>query len=139
MIARYLVDNSVWQRMTKPVVSAVVAPLADRGLLAICGPVEMEVLYAARNVQNRDILRDMLRGFEWLPAGDEVWQRAIEVQCEIIARGNHRALSLADLVIAATAERHRLTVMHYDGDYDMIAAVTGQPTEWVVRPGTADG
>lgn len=28
--------------------------------------------------------------------------------------------------------------IHYDGDYDMIAAVTGQPTEWVVPPGAAD-
>lgn len=52
--------------------------------------------------------------------------------------GNWRALSVADLVIAATAERHGVTVLHYDGDYDMIAAVTGQPTEWVVPPGTAD-
>jgi hypothetical protein len=31
-----------------------------------------------------------------------------------------------------------LTVLHYDGDYDMIAKVTGQPTEWVVPRGSAD-
>ncbi|MFJ9771044.1 type II toxin-antitoxin system VapB family antitoxin [Kitasatospora sp. NPDC101157] len=64
--------------------------------------------------------------------------RAIEVQALLTAAGNRRALSVADLVIAATAERHGATVLHYDDDYDMIAAVTGQPTEWVVPQGTAD-
>jgi hypothetical protein len=33
---------------------------------------------------------------------------------------------------------HHSTVLHYDGDYDMIAAITGQPTAWVVPAGTAD-
>lgn len=45
---------------------------------------------------------------------------------------------MADMLIAATAERHGVTVLHYDGDYDMIAAITGQPTRWVVPSGTAD-
>lgn len=52
--------------------------------------------------------------------------------------GSHRALSMADPVIAATAERHGATVLHYDRDYDMIAAITGQATTWVVPAGTAD-
>lgn len=60
------------------------------------------------------------------------------MQCSLIAKGNHRALSLADLIIAATAERHSVSVLHYDGDYDMIAAVTGLTTQWVVPPGLAD-
>jgi len=30
------------------------------------------------------------------------------------------------------AERERVTVLHYDGDYDLIAAVTGQPMRWVI-------
>ena len=43
-----------------------------------------------------------------------------------------------DLLIAATAELHRRTVLHYDGNFDMIASLTGQPAEWVVPPGSAD-
>jgi len=53
-------------------------------------------------------------------------------------RGLHRALFLQDLLIAATAESHRRTVLHYDGGFDMIASLTGQPTEWAVPPGSAD-
>jgi len=41
-----------------------------------------------------------------------------------------------DLLIAATAERHGLVVVHYNSDYDLIAAVTDQQTEWVVPQGS---
>jgi predicted nucleic acid-binding protein len=62
----------------------------------------------------------------------------LEVRRHALNAGFHRALSLPDLLVAATAELNRLTVLHYDGDFDMIASLTGQPAEWVVPPGTAD-
>jgi predicted nucleic acid-binding protein len=43
-----------------------------------------------------------------------------------------------DLLIAAAAEERNLSVLHYDADFDHIAAVTGQACEWVVAAGTAD-
>ena len=43
-----------------------------------------------------------------------------------------------DLVVAATAESANLSVLHYDDDYERIAKVTGQPTEWIAAPGTLD-
>jgi predicted nucleic acid-binding protein len=52
--------------------------------------------------------------------------------------GQHRSVSIPDLLIAATAERSSLTVLHYHGDYERIAACTGQAAEWVVPRGTAD-
>ncbi|MFH9348744.1 PIN domain nuclease [Kitasatospora sp. NPDC017646] len=104
----------------------------------MCGAIELEIMYSAWSKADADRIRDGLRGFGWLPTPGEVWERAIEAQSLLTAAGNWRALSVADLVIAATAERHGVTVPHYDGDYDMIAAVTGQPTEWVVPQGTAD-
>jgi predicted nucleic acid-binding protein len=106
MIAQYLVDKSVWARMTKQPVREVVAPLADRGLLATCGAVEMEMLYSARNIDDRDRISGWLHAFEWLPTNDETWQQAIEVQCDLIAKGLHRAVSLPDLLVAATAVRY---------------------------------
>ena len=42
------------------------------------------------------------------------------------------------LLVAATAERFALTVLHYDRDYERIAEITGQPTEWIIPAGTAD-
>jgi predicted nucleic acid-binding protein len=47
-----------------------------------------------------------------------------------------RAVGFPDLLVAAVAERERVTVLHYDGDYDFIAQVTSQPVQWVVPRGT---
>jgi len=64
---------------------------------------------------------------EWsTPAAED---RVIEVQRLLATQGQHRAPSVPDLVIAAIAERTGLTVLHVDKDFDLISAVTGQPTE----------
>lgn len=69
-----------------------------------------------------------------MPARAE--DRAREIQAELVARGQHRAVALPDLLVASVADVEGLTVLHYDGDFDLIAAITGQPTEWVVGKGT---
>ncbi|MGW0705040.1 PIN domain-containing protein [Streptomyces sp. NPDC002643] len=138
MSDRFLVDKSALSRWNQPAVAAVLSDLDDRGLLSICAPVEWEMVYSARNKADGERTRLLLYGFALLPTPDDVWDRALAVQREALARGFHRSLSMADLLIAATAEPNRLTVLHYDGDYDAIAAITGQPTRWVVPPGTAD-
>ena len=58
-----------------------------------------------------------------------------EVQGLLAARGKHRR-PIPDLAIAATAEEHGATVLHYDKDYDLIAEITGQPVEWIAPRGT---
>jgi predicted nucleic acid-binding protein len=138
MSHRYLIDKSALARYPKPAVRAVIEPLHNAGLLAVCGAVELEVLHSARSKADAERVRDEMRGFDWLPTPDEAWDRALEVQARLIGAGNWKALSVSDLIIAATAERHGATVLHYDGDYDMIATVTGQPVQWVASAGTAD-
>ena len=55
--------------------------------------------------------------------------RALAVQISLAERGVHRAASIPDLLIAATAELAHLTVLHVDKDFDLVAQVTGQPME----------
>ena len=55
--------------------------------------------------------------------------RAVEVQTLLADRGRHRAPSVPDLIVGATAELAGLTVLHVDKDFDLIAGITGQPTE----------
>ena len=62
--------------------------------------------------------------------------RSVAVHRMLAAYSQHRNFRLPDLVIAATAVVHGATVLHYDADYDRIAAITGQPTEWVARRGS---
>ncbi|MFF4320334.1 PIN domain nuclease [Streptomyces sp. NPDC001568] len=138
MSARFLIDKSALARYPKPVVRAVLDPLHTSGLLALCGAIELEVLHSVRSPNEAREIREELRGFDWLATYDEAWDRAVAVQALLMDAGTWRALSVADLIIAATAELHGATVLHYDGDFDMIAAVTGQPMRWVVPAGTAD-
>ena len=138
MSAMYLLDKSAFARWPKPAVAAVLDPLSSAGRLAVCGAIELEILHSARSKADAERISDELHGFDRLPTPDETWDRAVEVQTLLIAAGNWRALSVPDLVIAAVAERQGAIVLHYDGDYDMIAEVTGQRTQWVVPAGTAD-
>lgn len=55
--------------------------------------------------------------------------RAFEVQMLLADRGRHRAPSIPDLLIAATAEKAGLTVLAVDKDFGLIAEVTGQSLE----------
>jgi predicted nucleic acid-binding protein len=110
----------------------------DRGLVGTCPIIDLEILYSARTGSEHDHFRAQRTAFEYFPMTDEIAQRAVEVQGLLAQRAQHRSVSIPDLLIAATAERYALTVLHYDGDYDRIATVTGQATEWVVPPGTAD-
>ncbi|RFU82959.1 PIN domain nuclease [Streptomyces triticagri] len=134
----YLVDKSAHARWGKPAVAERLDVLSERGLIAVCGMVEMELLVSARSARQAQTILHLVRGFDLLPTPDEVWDRAKEVQIKSINRGFHRTLKLPDLVIAATAERHGAIVLHYDQDYDRISSITGQKTEWVVERGTAD-
>ncbi|MFD3874526.1 PIN domain nuclease [Streptomyces sp. NPDC058623] len=117
---------------------AVLDPLHGAGLLALCGAIELEVLHSARSPSEAREIREELRGFDRLATYDEAWDRVVEVQARLMEAGTWKAVSVPDLIIAATAELHGATVLHYDGDFDTIAAVTGQPTRWVVPAGTAD-
>ncbi|MFI1150141.1 PIN domain-containing protein [Streptomyces sp. NPDC020817] len=74
----------------------------------------MEVLHSARSAAEAERLSHLLSGFDHLPCTDEVGDRAKEIQRLAPFRVNHRALSMADALIATTAERHGRTVLHYD-------------------------
>ena len=116
------------------------APLVQHGLIATCGITELVVLFSARERADRDqVAADRRHAYEWLPAEDGDLRRALSVQAELSARGPLGAVSLADLIIAAIAERHRVCVLHYDADYDRVATITGQLTRWVVPQGSLKG
>jgi predicted nucleic acid-binding protein len=137
-VARYLADTSVWARVSQPAVRAAITPLVDRGLLGTCAIVDLEILYSARNGAQHQHVRAQRAAFDYFPMTDEIARRAVEVQGLLAQHAQHRSVSIPDLIIAATAERFSLTVIHYDGDFDRISAITGQPAEWIVPRGTAD-
>lgn len=136
-VASHLADTSALARLRHAAVASVLGPLIEAGLVATCGVIEFELGWATRTADEFDEVRaDRQAGYEWLATHDEDWHRALAVQAALWRGGQIRAVGFPDLVIAAVAERERVTILHFDSDYDLIAQVTGQPTQWVVPRGT---
>lgn len=132
-----LVDTSVLNRLENQRIREVVTPMAERGELARAAISDLEVGYSARDAQEWDQLSDALNLFTQVDTTAAHVRRALQVQRQLASK-HQRGRKIPDLLIAAAAEARSLVVLHYDADFDLIAAVTGQPVEWVVPPGTGD-
>lgn len=131
-----LADTSVVNRFSRPEVEAAVADDVRAGRVALCAPVVFEVCFSARSSEDLRDMHTALDALPTVPIRPATFDRALEVQSALAERGQHRAVSLVDLLVAAAAEAHGLTVVHYDGDFELVAGVTGQPTDWVVPAGS---
>ncbi len=138
MISRWLIDKSALTRVGKPVVADVLVPRVDAGLVAISIVTELEVGFSARSARDHNDILALLGRLVPVVTPVQAEQMARDLQRRLVERGQHRAVAVPDLLVAATAQAAGLTVLHYDRDFDLIANVTGQPVEWVVEAGTAD-
>lgn len=137
MALTHLVDTSVLTRLARPEVRNAVHPRAERAELARAWISDLEVGYSARSAAEWDRLAGALELFDLIETTTEHIRRAKQVQ-RLLASKHQRGRKVPDLLIAAAAEAEGLIVLHYDGDFDRIAAVTGQGSEWVVPAGSID-
>lgn len=137
MALTHLVDTSVLTHLARREVRTAIQPRAERGELARAGISDLEVGYSARNAAEWDRLVAALDLFDLIETTNEHVRRAKQVQ-RLLASRHQRGRKLPDLLIAAAAEAEGLIVLHYDADFDRIAAVTAQPSEWIVPPGSID-
>lgn len=132
----WLIDKSALVRLAASPDAADWADRIQRGLVRITTVTRVEVGYSARSAQ------DLRAGLRQPPVSampvqyftPAIEDRAVEVLTLLADRGQHRAPSIPDLLIAATAELAGLTILHCDKDYDLIAAITGQPAQWLTTP-----
>lgn len=96
----------------------------------------LETLFSAQSADDYRRQRLMLDAMPRVSVTEKVIDRALDIQQQMVVLGTHRAASVPDLILAAAAERNGLVVMHYDGDFDLIAEATGHASEWVVPPGS---
>jgi len=137
MALTHVVDTSVLTRLARPAVRAFVQPRAEAGELARTGITDLEVGFLARSAREWDQLMGDLEIFELIESTSEHFRRARQVQ-RLLATKHRRGRKVPDLLIAAAAEDRSLSVLHYDANFDHIAAVTGQRCEWVVPRGSVD-
>ncbi|QDP96198.1 PIN domain nuclease [Microlunatus elymi] len=135
----YLIDTSVLARHKNPRVHEVVAGLIADRLAATCATIDLEAGYSGRDFAEVEAIQLRRRDlYRLLPLTEEAAERAREVQLRMAKRGHHRAAGVFDLLSAAAAELNGAVILHYDHDFEHIAAVTGQPQVWVVPPGSID-
>lgn len=132
----FLLDTSIVTRLRIRAVRERVQALDGAGL-ARTAMTDLEVGFSARNGDEWDGLMAALDAFEPLDVESRHFARARQVQRLLAVRGL-RGGKVPDLVIAAVAEAAGRTVLHYDADFDQVASVTGQATEWIVPQGSID-
>ncbi len=130
-LTAWLIDKSALVRVATVDDADEWAARIERGLVRISTVTRLEIGFSARSGAE---LRDAARRpplsempVEYLTPAIE--DRAVEVQATLADRGHHRAPSIPDLLIAATAELVGLTVLHVDKDFELIAEVTEQPQQ----------
>lgn len=133
-LTTWLIDKSALVRVATVDDAQEWAARIERGLVRISTVTRLEIGFSARSGAE---LRDAARRpplsempVEYLTPAIE--NRAVEVQATLADRGHHRAPSIPDLLIAATAELVGLTVLHIDKDFELIAEITGQSHQRLV-------
>jgi hypothetical protein len=132
----FLLDTSVLTRLRAPSHVQRIEQLDGDGL-ARTSMTDLEIGFSARSADEWDRLVAALAAFRRIDVEAHHFDRAQQVQRRLVADGL-RGRKVPDLLIAAVAEATSLTVLHYDADFDHIAAVTGQPTQWIVERGSID-
>lgn len=133
----YLVDTSAHARTDHPTVRRVIAGLIADRAAATAVTVDLEAGYSGRNFADvRAIGMRRRKLYVTLPISEVVAERARDVQVRMASRGHHRAAGVVDLLTAAIAEHHGAVILHYDADFEHIAATTGQPHVWIAPRGT---
>lgn len=131
MAVTWLIDKSALVRLGDSPDAEVWAERIERGLVRISTVTRLEVGYSARSVTDARSMfaRPPMSAMPVEYLTPVIEDRAVEIQLLLAVQGQHRAPSIPDVLIAATAELAGLTVLHFDKDFELIAGITGQPTE----------
>lgn len=127
----WLIDKSALARLGASIDASIWAERIQRGMVRIATVTLLEVGYSARDATDLDAglrgppLSSMPTEYATPIAED----RAVDVLTLLADRGQHRAPSVPDLIVAAIAESAGLVVVHNDKDFELIADITGQPVQ----------
>ena len=136
-----LLDNSAWARLLQGMVpkdrAGVIGDWMDQREVAVCTPFLLEAGYSAQSAAKHRAMMVQFDRLSRIAIDGEVERIALQAQRELAEIGHHR-LAPMDVMIAACAHRAEAGVLHYDGDYDLLAEHTSLvfESEWLAAPGT---
>jgi predicted nucleic acid-binding protein len=132
----YLGDTSALARLGQTLVADRLVPLLESGLVARCTPTDLEAGFSSTSPASHRAMREQRSAWPFVQMTQQTLDRSVAVQDALAERSQQRRAKISDLLIAAAAEAAGLVVLHYDHDFDLIAEITGQPTEWILPAGT---
>jgi predicted nucleic acid-binding protein len=107
----------------------------EAGLVLVCDLVILELTRLAPNEHRAHEVADRLAAFQAIPMPNGLWTGARQTQLALAANGDHRRVPPTDLLLASAAEEAGVALVHYDRDYERIAAVSGLRHQWLVADG----
>jgi predicted nucleic acid-binding protein len=134
-----LADTSAWTNRQKDRrISADFDGRVERGEIATCEIVVLELLWSARDAEQFSRRRWRLEALELVGIDSSAWRRATDVFEQLSRRGplHHRQVAIPDLLVAAAGELADIPVCHYDRDFELIAEVTGQAVRAIAPVGS---
>jgi predicted nucleic acid-binding protein len=134
-----LADTSAWlvAKRAARAGNEFAASVAE-GSIGTCSMVAFELLASARNGLEFDRIQEEIDALLNFQIGQSQWRRALQLYRELAHQGgaHQRSVGHADLLIAAAAESAAVELLHYDEDFERIAAITGQPMRWIAPRGS---
>jgi predicted nucleic acid-binding protein len=138
-----ILDSSAWSRLLGGRVPVGVTRRWEQALardeVLVCDPFRLEALYSARDARDYLSLNEELDALGQAPCDRVVWQIAQSAQLALASdrRVSHR-IKPVDLLIAAAAHQYGVGVLHYDHDFDVLAAHAGLSfdSRWLAKRGT---
>ncbi|KJY33246.1 PIN domain nuclease [Streptomyces sp. A1547] len=128
MSENFLIDTSALVRFYRRQAAPAWDEVVTSGVVGLCAPVRQEFLRAVGGrpayYEADGLLRET---FPYFVTRDSAWEDASALQQRMADEGCHQSASPVDLLVAVTAQHHKLTVLHQDADFETIARITGQP------------
>jgi predicted nucleic acid-binding protein len=129
----YLFDTSIWEYTDHPLIAADWRAAGQKDQLAVSPIVALEIVYTARNLADFEELETQLDALRQAPLTPAIIREAKRALHDLSATANHR-IPFQDALIAATAAQKNMTVLHYDGHYDLLSEVLGFDSRWAAPP-----
>jgi len=129
----YLFDMSIWNYTGHPSIAADWDGALECNQLAVSPIVAFEVLYIAQNQADFEALEQQLDALRQAPLTQAIIRDARRALHDLSAKASHR-IPFQDALIAASAAHKEMTVLHYDGHFDVLSKVLGFESRWAAKP-----
>lgn len=131
----FLLDTSAFWHLTRnPEAMKAWEHYGAEGLFHVSEPTRAEILYSAENAAQRDEMAGVLDILcELSPVPKDAWRWVDAAQYKLTLKSQHRGPGPIDLLVAATAVHHGLTVLHVDNDFVTIASVLPELRQQDIR------